>query len=122
PVAEKEEAKPSASAAPAPATEAPVAVACAPCAPCCKKCGHCRRVCNVTECHYGFCQRINEWLCYRPLQRPGICGCCQKCNGGRGPLFYSYFLDRGEGGGCPGCALPAAPTNCCSGGACRAHP
>jgi hypothetical protein len=127
PAAVKEEAKPAA-AAPA---ETPVASTCVPCCqtctPCCRKSKFgrgpkCPKCDTCPKCHEGLCHQLKEWLCYRPLQRPGIWGCCHKCEGCRVPPLYYYFLDRCDGGGCSGCALPAAPSSCCSGGTCRAHP
>jgi hypothetical protein len=116
PVADKGEEKPAA-AAPTPETCAP-----APCVSCFQTCVKSGRKCKPARCNDGICHRLKEWFCYRPLERPGICGCCQKGNGCHVPPLYYYFLDRCDGGGCSGCAMPAAPTGCCAGGACQAHP
>jgi hypothetical protein len=117
PAADKEEPQPAGAKAPGP--EAPVPQTCTPycqtCFPCCQKC-------KAARCHEGFCHRLKEFLCYRPLQRPGIYGCCHKGDGCRVPPLYYYFLDNCDGYDYSGCALPRAAPGCCSGCACQGHP
>jgi hypothetical protein len=64
------------------------------------------------NCHCGrgreCCQHIWWWLTYRPLSKPGLAGCCQKCGGCHVPPLYTYFLDHCHAAGCetgggPGC-------------------
>jgi hypothetical protein len=79
-------------------------------APCNRYCG------RGKECFQLCTQRIWNWLTYRPLSRPGLAGCCQKCCDCHVPPLYTYFLDRchaagysygvGAAQGCQGCAHP----------------
>jgi hypothetical protein len=98
---------------------APTAFAPPP-APCAKKSGIIWAA--PERCHCGHAMEhwhhICDWLTYRPLQRPGLAGCCRKCGACHVPPLYFYFLDPyhacapGNGGagcaapGCAGCAQP----------------
>ena len=93
----------------------------APAAPCGPKSGI---VCAAPDrCHVGRgaeccqrvwcrgaerCQHLWDWLTYRPLQRPGLAGCCHKCGGCHVPPLYLYFLDPyhacAPANGCDSCA------------------
>ena len=95
-----------------------------PPAPCAKTSGliwaapercHCGRIMDNCQQHW---HHLYDWLTYRPLQRPGLAGCCRKCNACHVPPLYLYFLDPyhacapgNDGAGCaaPGCAGCAHP-------------
>jgi hypothetical protein len=46
------------------------------------------------------CQRLCNWLTYRPLSHPGCCDCCKPCEPcGMPPLYIFFMCDRyGHGG------------------------
>lgn len=57
-------------------------------------------------------QRLKEWWTYRPLYKPGICGCYKDGDPRPAPL-YTWFLDYCEAGGGQAYPLrvpPAYPT------------
>jgi len=56
------------------------------------------------------CHRIWWWLTYRPLSKPGLAGCCQKCGDCHIPPLYTYFLDKCHAAGCETCGGPACQT------------
>jgi hypothetical protein len=69
------------------------------------------------ECVRGCAEKIWNWFTYRPLSRPGLAGCCQKCCDCHVPPLYTYFLDNCHAAGCcngtngaaPGCQNCAHP-------------
>jgi hypothetical protein len=64
-------------------------------------CGHPDRCAKCGKCHKRH--PFLEWLCYRPLSRPGLCGCCRQPSCCRPPLYF-WFLDYCQAGG--GTAYP----------------
>jgi hypothetical protein len=56
------------------------------------------------------CERLWNWLTYRPLSRPGCCGCCKPCEPcGMPPLYIFFLCDRYGHCGCTGPAATVAP-------------
>ncbi|HXG11161.1 MAG TPA: hypothetical protein VNK04_15480 [Gemmataceae bacterium] len=70
--------------------------------------------CNGPGCGGCYCKRsFLEWLLYRPLYRPGLCGCHKHPACCRPPL-YLWFIDYcyvGGGSAYPLRVAPAVP--CC---------
>src|SRR5262245_60633666 len=75
-------------------------------------CGHPAGCCPHCKRH-----PLLEWLCYRPLSRPGLCGCCRQPSCCRPPL-YTWFLDYCQAGG-GNAYLLRLPPKCESGCGCR---
>jgi hypothetical protein len=48
--------------------------------------------CGAGGCGCDTKRSFLEWLFYRPLTRPGLCGCCKQPAPGRPPL-YTWFVD-----------------------------
>lgn len=69
----------------------------------------CNRYCGCGKDRLQECTaKLWNWLTYRPLSRPGLAGCCQKCSNCHVPPLYTYFLDHCHAAGCS-CGTCAAP-------------
>jgi hypothetical protein len=59
---------------------------------------------GVSRPRLGCVCRIWQWLTYRPLSRPGCCGCHKACNPCGLPHLYIFFLcDQNGKSGCRTC-------------------
>ena len=52
----------------------------------------------------GHVRRLWQWLTYRPLERPGICGCCHHCVPYCNAPLYAFFPCYGGYCGAAACA------------------
>lgn len=86
-----------------PAPSLTKAAAPVPTSSCCSECCSSRKRCSLLE-----------WLCYRPIDRPGLCGCPHRADCCCRPSLYAWFLDYCQAAGGTGHPLRLA-SPCASG-------